>query len=227
MLKRILATFLLIFATAGLACCAPETFSGTVTAVTDGDTLQLDRDGKTEKVRLYGIDAPEMKQDYGAQARQAVIDLALGKLVRVEVLKSDQYRRTVGVVTLPGNVNLNQEMVKSGLAWWYRDVAPKSVQLPRLQDAAMGVRLGLWSKPDPTPPWEFRSRGSGDKTAEASKCDHGNVQPVNDGIVYVSESGKCYHRENCCTMRRSKLVMMTLSEAIAAHYRPCKICKPK
>jgi endonuclease YncB( thermonuclease family) len=227
MLKRILATALLIFATAGFACSAPETFTGTVTAVTDGDTLQLDRDGKTEKVRLYGIDAPEMKQDYGIQARQAAIDLALGKPVRVEALRSDQYGRIVGVVTLPGDINLNQELVKDGLAWWYKDVAPKSVQLPRLQDAAMGARLGLWSKSNPTPPWEFRSRGSGDKIAEASKCDHSNAQSINDGIVYVSENSKCYHRENCCTMKRSKLVMMTISEAIEAHYRQCKMCKPK
>jgi len=47
---------------------------------------------------------------------------------------------------------------------------------------------------------------------------------ADDEIVYVTKTGKCYHRENCSSLRSSK-IPMKLSEA-AARYQPCKICKP-
>lgn len=47
---------------------------------------------------------------------------------------------------------------------------------------------------------------------------------ADDEIVYVTKTGKCYHRENCSSLRSSKIAMK-LSEA-AAKYRPCKVCKP-
>ncbi|MBV5328866.1 MAG: hypothetical protein JZU65_14760, partial [Chlorobium sp.] len=41
---------------------------GTVVSVTDGDTIKVLHDGKQEKIRLYGIDAPEKGQDFGQKA---------------------------------------------------------------------------------------------------------------------------------------------------------------
>jgi hypothetical protein len=47
---------------------------------------------------------------------------------------------------------------------------------------------------------------------------------ADDEIVYVTKSGKCYHREGCRSLRASK-IPMRLDEA-AARYAPCGICKP-
>jgi len=84
----------------------------------------------------------------------------------VEVMDVDRYGRTVGVVTLPGKVNLNQELVKQGMAWWYKQYAPRSKELPKLEEQARKAKIGLWSKPNPVPPWEFRkARGKPAGTA--------------------------------------------------------------
>jgi endonuclease YncB( thermonuclease family) len=47
---------------------------------------------------------------------------AFGQVVTVESRGTDRYGRTIGVVALPGGRTLNHEMVRSGLAWWYREV---------------------------------------------------------------------------------------------------------
>jgi len=46
-----------------------------------------------------------------------------------------------------------------------------------------------------------------------------------DLTVYVTPSGSKYHRETCPTLRATK-IPLTLSEAIARGFRPCKTCKP-
>ena len=46
----------------------------------------------------------------------------------------------------------------------------------------------------------------------------------NDPIVYVTRTGKCYHRGSCSYLRKSK-IPMRLSEA-RKRYRPCSRCKP-
>ena len=87
--------------------------------ITDGDTIQVLHDGKTEKVRLWGIDTPEKRQAFDTKAKQFTSEKAFGKVVTVEVKDTDRYGRTVGVITLPNGRILNRELVSNGLAWWY------------------------------------------------------------------------------------------------------------
>lgn len=76
-----------------------ETLTGQVLGVHDGDTLTLLVAGNQPvKVRLTGIDAPELKQPYGQQAKQALSALAFGKEARVESPGPDKYGRTLGTV---------------------------------------------------------------------------------------------------------------------------------
>jgi len=73
------------------------TLEGQVIAVHDGDTITvLDADKKQHKIRLAGIDAPELKQAFGTRARQNLATLVHQQDVRVEWDKTDRYRRTVG-----------------------------------------------------------------------------------------------------------------------------------
>ena len=80
-------------------------------------------DGAAEKIRLWGIDCPESKQPFGTRAKQFTGDLAFGKTVAVRVRDVDRYHRTVAEVILPDGRNLNQELVRAGLAWWYQQYA--------------------------------------------------------------------------------------------------------
>ena len=77
-------------------------------------------DGRAEKIRLNGIDAPEKGQPFTNGAKQFVSELAFDREVRVETKGQDRYGRTIGDVFLPDGRNLNQEIVKAGLAWWFR-----------------------------------------------------------------------------------------------------------
>jgi micrococcal nuclease len=61
-------------------------------------------------------------------------------------------------VILPDGVNLNQELVKDGWCWWYRKYAPENTVLEGLEMMARVAKDGLWSDPQPVPPWEWRMR---------------------------------------------------------------------
>lgn len=87
----------------------------TVIEVSDGDTFKLS-DGKT--FRLYGVNAPEVKEPYFEEAKTFTQNLVLGKEISFEQeenYKVDKFGRTLGYVFV-GGINLNIELVKNGLA---------------------------------------------------------------------------------------------------------------
>ncbi len=133
-------------------------FSGKVVGVADGDTITVLHSGKGERIRLHGIDCPEKRQAFGNRAKQFASALVFGKTVTVSVLDVDHYGRTVGEVILPDGRVLNHELVKGGLAWWYRRYAPDDGTLAQLEADAKAAKRGLWADPDPVPPWEWRRR---------------------------------------------------------------------
>jgi endonuclease YncB( thermonuclease family) len=120
---------------AALLAVAPllwaETFSSRVVGVVDGDTLRVSRkEGGMVKVRLYGVDCPEMKQSYGKEARRLTVKLAYGRVVFVEKRGKYPYGGIVGRVSLPSGKLLSQELVGAGACWGYKRYAPKSETLP-------------------------------------------------------------------------------------------------
>jgi micrococcal nuclease len=131
-------------------------FSGRVVGVTDGDTIKVLHNGRAEKIRLYGIDAPEKGQPFGNKAKQFTSSMVFGKTVTVQTHGRDKYGRTLGDVVLPEGGTLNRELVKAGLAWWYRKYAPHDETLRGLEDEARAARRGLWADPEPVPPWAWR-----------------------------------------------------------------------
>ena len=68
----------------------------------------------------------------------------------------DCYARTVGGVIPPDGRRLNRDLVRTGLARWYRHYAPRDLELERLETEARVARRGLWADKDPVPPWEWR-----------------------------------------------------------------------
>jgi endonuclease YncB( thermonuclease family) len=90
------------FAVAIIAChCLfAGDFIGRAIGISDGDTISVMHEGSTEKIRLYGIDAPEKGQAFGNRAKQFVTALAYGKEVKVEAKGQDRYGRTVANVII-------------------------------------------------------------------------------------------------------------------------------
>ncbi len=81
-----------------------------------------------------------------------------GKTVTVQDHGRGRYGRTIGEVILPDGHVLNHELVRTGLAWWYRRYAPDDGTLSQLEANAKAAKRGLWADPNPVPPWAWRGR---------------------------------------------------------------------
>lgn len=132
-------------------------FSGQVVAILDGDTVDVLVDQRPVRVRLAQIDAPEKRQAFGTRSRQLLAELVFRKTVQVSEEGSDRYGRVIGTIHL-GNLDVNAQMVREGMAWVYRRYA-KDKMLYELEDQAKVRSLGLWADPAPVAPWAYR-RGS-------------------------------------------------------------------
>ncbi len=132
-------------------------WSGTVTAVTEGDSIVVRKGQKPTTIRLHGVDCPERGQDFFDEATRFTAGLVLGKTVEVEPVSIDHHDRVVARISVDG-MSLNEELVRTGLAWWYPYYAPTDTGLAELQEKAKASKVGLWSRPDPTKPWEYRDQ---------------------------------------------------------------------
>ena len=129
-------------------------FPAKVIKISDGDTITVLSGKEQTKVRLYGIDAPEKKQDYGQRSKQFLASLIAGQVVEVEPKGKDRYKRTLGIVHHKGQ-DINAQMVLNGYAWAY--VKYSRIYVDQEKTARENKR-GLWQSSDPTPPWEWRKR---------------------------------------------------------------------
>ena len=127
--------------------------------VIDGDTIWI---GDT-KIRLHGIDAPEMKQTCrtskgkeqlcGRLAKQALEKLVRDQDVTCKGDKRDRYKRLIAVCYV-GPFNINEQMVTEGWALAYRKYSKDYV---RAETLAKSRREGMW-RGEFVPPWEWRRK---------------------------------------------------------------------
>ncbi|WP_462427877.1 thermonuclease family protein [Fusobacterium varium] len=129
--------------------------SGKVIRVSDGDTLLLQSGSQRIKVRMYGIDAPELKQSYGEDSKSYLEKRILNKNVDVKVINEDKYGRKVGKVFYK-NKDINLEMIKTGNAWFYEYHAKKEKEYRKASKSAQEQKLGLWKDKNPQNPRNFR-----------------------------------------------------------------------
>jgi endonuclease YncB( thermonuclease family) len=137
---------------------ARETFVGPVTYVTDGDTLwvQPDGGGAARKLRLTGMDAPEICQHGGKAAHDLLAQLALHRRVVVNVAYFDRYGRGLATVRLDGR-DLGAQMVRAGLAWSYGWRGRPGIYAAE-EAFARQSRLGVFVAAHPESPRQFRKR---------------------------------------------------------------------
>ncbi len=136
-----------------------QTWRGIVTRIIDGDTICVKKQGTEIRIRLYGIDCPEKGQKYFQQAKAFVEEAVLGKIIKLEELYHDRYKREVCIIFVDGKI-INRELVAAGLARVYplfcSDPA-LCAQWRRDEIRARENALGMWSlDPAPDPPWRHR-----------------------------------------------------------------------
>ncbi len=188
---------------------------GKVVSVADGDTITVLQDSKQYKIRLYGVDSPEKKQDFGQKAKQFTSDMVFKQHVKVVAYDIDRYGRTVGMVYI-GQKCLNEELIRNGFAWVYKKYCSESFcnDWLQLERKAREKKLGLWVYDNPIPPWDFRS----------GKLTKSNVT----GVYHGNVSSLVFHAPDCkhFNCKRCTKVFQDRELAINAGYKPCGICKP-
>ena len=133
--------------------------------VIDGDSLEVKYAGlfsfltKPFPVRLYGIDAPELAQPYGQESRKQLAALVRRGGVRMDAMATDRYGRTVGLLyRRRRGQSVNVEMVRSGMAWWYRRYGGRDLGFPEAEAEAKRRRRGVWRHGDRIRrPWDYRA----------------------------------------------------------------------
>ena len=133
--------------------------TGTVTRIADGDTFTMTTARGTERVRLFGIDAPEHGQAGGTAARNDLAALISDKVVDVKPPPRHgsfprSYDRIVGTVSV-GGTDVGWSMISLGDAWAY-DAFDPPPSYDQAMNQARGLHIGVWSEPDPLPPWYWR-----------------------------------------------------------------------
>lgn len=140
--------------------------SAKVTKVNDGDSIEVQLESGTARVRLSAIDTPEYDQPYGSQSSAALKALLpIGSVVELEVATQDAFKRLVAVVWLVSDgkrVNVNERLLSEGHAWALR----RYMREPRfcdLEAEARDRKLGLWAQPVSDwvypPEWRFLKNG--------------------------------------------------------------------
>ena len=157
-----------------LALCATVShaaladLSGPVVGISDGDTLTVQSEGGKVRVRLDGVDAPELGQPYGKSARRALSELCRGKAATVVERGKDDEGRVLGSVRC-GEVDANVEQVRRGMAWVYLRYVPLGSPLYEAEANARLQKLGLWRGKNPVPPWEWRARNAEKDSKKVAK----------------------------------------------------------
>lgn len=122
-----------------------------VVRVIDGDTVEIITEGKTEIVRLLGMDAPEVRREggedaWGIAAREALRGLLDGAVVELsfDEERQDAYGRTLAYLALRGH-DVQAELLRRGLASVYqRCTCARKTEYLRIEDDARRRGVGMW-----------------------------------------------------------------------------------
>lgn len=136
-----------------MAFLAAPAMAEKVVSCHDGDTCRvLDAQGKTIKIRFYGIDAPEIDQPFGKESRDYLESLIKGKDVKIKFVGRSFNRRTAKIYF--NGQDIQALMVSHGYAWNYSQYSGTAY----LQDEkkARAAKSGLWAQKDVISPYCWR-----------------------------------------------------------------------
>ena len=181
-----------------------------VVKVIDGDTVKLDYNGKATNFRLIGVDTPETVhphepvEAFGKEASEFTRNLLLGESVylRFDVEQTDLYGRQLAYLyRAPDGLFVNLEIVRQGYGRTYTGFPFKHMKLfQHYGDRARKAAKGL-----------YRDDGPAADTKSQS-------------LVYVTRTGKKYHRDGCLSLSKSR-IPISLVDA-QQKYSPCGRCNP-
>ena len=133
-------------------------WEGRVVEVIDGDSVVVLHEGLRVHVHLAAVDCPELNQPWGKKAKQLTAHLLHGNQVVVWPAYEDSDGQYFAFVFIE-DINVNKALLRTGLAWHYRKYS-RDPLLTALEMEARAAKKGLWSEPNPVPPWKFREQAA-------------------------------------------------------------------
>jgi micrococcal nuclease len=173
-----------------------------VLRIIDGDTVEIQYNDIPTRVRLIGMDTPELAQEYGEESLNFARNLLLGEAVylRFDGNREDRYGRLRAYLyRAPDGLFVNLEIVRQGYG--------TSDTAPRFQHKHTAL---------------FQHYG--DRARQAGKGLHDIPAPDETVTVYRTRTGAKYHRESCRYLSRSK-IPIALEDA-KYRYGACRVCNP-
>lgn len=199
------------------APAAPEALIAKVVSYASGSAFAvLDPNEKLRRVKLAGIDTPEMSQRFGAQARQLAAEYLNAKPIMIVIDKTEKDARIHGRVNIDGR-DVGLTLIEAGLAWCDPNDAavlpePTKESYWKACDAAKAQRRGLWQDGHPTPPWEYRKVPRFDPLPQANvpfkNCQDIGYQTVrcDDGKTYRSVGDQIIGSDGTTYVRRGNTI---------------------
>ena len=119
----IITVLTLLFGTIAYCCASSDEYLGTCVRVIDGDTVDIaDENQNLHRIRIVGMDAPELAQPYGHAAKEALAKLLLQKEIHVLPAGCDKYNRELAVLrydSVVGQIDVAEAMSSFGHAFSY------------------------------------------------------------------------------------------------------------
>ncbi len=188
-----------------------------VLKVIDGDTVKLHYNGKATNFRLIGIDTPETVhpnkpvEAFGKEASEFIRNMLLGESVylRFDVQQIDLYgRRLAYLYRVPDGLFVNLEIVRQGYGRPYTRFPFKHMELFRhYGNRARTAGKGLYR---------------GDLPTQLGLSPL--IDTKSESQVYVTRTGKKYHRDGCRSLNKSKTAIPLVKAR--QKYGPCGRCNP-
>ena len=204
-------------------------FDAKVVRIADGDTLEAVPAGesRTVRIRLHGVDAPEVGEEFSREAQALLRALLLNRQVRVEGRDIDHYHRLVARVWAGADASV--ELLRAGLAChaYARDAA-----LAREEAQARAGGRGFWAPAAKKPACVTETSISARNRASSRGPSGSNAQesgkapsPVVAGYRGNVGSG-LYHASTCpnAACRNCTRLFTTEAEARAAGFKPAGDC---
>jgi micrococcal nuclease len=127
-----------------------EYHTATLKRVIDGDTIEVEMEGKPVRVRYKGIDCPEISQKGGQEAKEANKNMLSSTVTLITDDQTDGGYGRLAAYIQYGNSTVNEELVKKGYCWAYGS------EFKDIQEKAKAYREGIWKDDNPQSPSEYR-----------------------------------------------------------------------
>lgn len=143
-----------------IAKSPPYSYSGHIERVWGGDNFEVIDNGQLHYAYIRGIVAPKPGQTYYDESRALLRQLSLRSKTTVNVFDRDDWKREVCEVEIKDSetgeiIDPAYELLRKGLAWFNQSDGHYAEKYREAETLARSEKIGIWSQPNPVPPWEF------------------------------------------------------------------------